>query len=188
MHSQHRLPLTFDVPRLQADLARIGPEEWVPHFNTGYYQGDWSGVSLRSVGGRPSQLYPDPTAAGAFADTELLARCPYVRQVLASLACPLDSARFLKLGPGASIREHRDFNLGFADGEVRLHIPVTTNPEVDFLFQGERIEMQPGETWFLDFNQKHAVVNRGATPRVHLVVDCHLNEWLRARFPPEWSA
>ncbi|HEY0548647.1 MAG TPA: GNAT family N-acetyltransferase, partial [Verrucomicrobiae bacterium] len=93
--SSVRLPLVFDAGRLQADLDRILSGEFVPHFNQRYYEGDWSAVPLRSVGGHADQIYPDPTATRDFADTPLLERCPYVREVLASLQVELQSVRFL---------------------------------------------------------------------------------------------
>ena len=70
-----KMPLQYDAARLQSDLARIVAEEYVPHFNKAYYEGDWSAVPLRSVGGHADRIYPDPTAKNDFADTPLLARC-----------------------------------------------------------------------------------------------------------------
>ena len=45
--------------------------------------------------------------------------------------------------------------------------------------------MKEGEAWYLNFNLKHSVVNRSAEDRVHLVIDCVLNDWLREFFPTE---
>jgi ribosomal protein S18 acetylase RimI-like enzyme len=174
-----KLPLQFDVGRLQADLARILTTEFIPHFNTAYYQGDWSAVPLRSIGGRTDQIYPDPTAKDSFADTPLLARCDYIREVLAMLRCPQQAVRFLRLKAGSVIKEHCDHELGFEDGEVRLHIPVITNPEVEFVLNQVRVIMNEGECWYLNVNRPHRVANRGAADRVHLVVDCVVNDWLR---------
>jgi ribosomal protein S18 acetylase RimI-like enzyme len=174
-----KLPFQFDAARLQADLARIVAEEYVPHFNTAYYQGDWSAVPLRSIGGRTDHIYPDPTARDAFADTPLLARCAYISEVLRTLHCPLHAVRFLRLKGGSVIKEHRDYELGFEDGEVRLHIPVVTNAEVEFVLNQVRVVLHEGECWYLNVNQPHRVANRGAMDRVHLVVDCVLNDWLR---------
>lgn len=179
MRSKARLPLTFDSHALRADAEGLAVDDWVPHFNTAYYEGDWSGVALRSVGGVARQLYPDPAAEAPFADTPLLARCPGVKRVLAAFPCPLLAVRFLRLGPGSAIREHRDYNLGFADGEVRIHVPVTTGPDVEFRLDGEPVDMAEGEAWYLDLNLPHAVVNRGSAPRVHLVLDCVVDGWLR---------
>lgn len=178
MKDSLKLPLQFDPARLQADLMKIVNEEFIPHFNTAYYQGDWSVVPFRSIGGRANQIYPDPTSTD-FKDTPLLARCPYVQEVVAAFPCPQLAVRFMRLKSGSSIREHRDHCLGFEDGEVRLHIPVTTNPEVEFMLNRVRVVMREGECWYLDLNLPHSVANHGATDRVHLVIDCVINDWLR---------
>ncbi len=180
MRSSARLPWRFDAERLRADVRGMKDEDWVPHFNTGYYEGDWSGAALRSVGGEAGRLYPDPTATGEYGDTPLLTRCPGAGTVLEAFRCPLLAVRYLRLGPGSRIREHRDYKLGFEDGEVRIHVPVATDPAVEFLLGGQRVEMAEGEAWYLDLNQPHAVSNRGTAPRIHLVIDCVVDEWLAA--------
>ncbi|MCP3137687.1 aspartyl/asparaginyl beta-hydroxylase domain-containing protein [Pyxidicoccus xibeiensis] len=177
-----RLPFRFDVAGLQADLASLPPGTWVPHFNKGYYEGDWSGVPLRSIGGMEGRIYPDPTGRESYADTPLLSRCPAFRAALAAFQCPIGSARLLKLAAGARIREHTDYNLGFDDGEVRLHIPIVTHPDLAFFLAGQRVVLQPGECWYLDFNLPHRVENPSDTDRVHLVLDCVVDDWLRAVF------
>ncbi|HEX6292354.1 MAG TPA: aspartyl/asparaginyl beta-hydroxylase domain-containing protein, partial [Herpetosiphonaceae bacterium] len=183
-----KLPFTFDPARLKADVDALLPDDWVPHFNTSYYEGDWSGAALRSVGGVARQLYPDPTAVEDFADTSILARCPYMQEVLATFECHLQSVRLLRLAARSSIREHKDFRLGFEDGEVRLHVPVYTNPDVAFFLDGERLDMREGECWYLNLNLRHRVENQSATDRVHLVIDCTVNDWLRSLFPQEMRA
>jgi hypothetical protein len=174
-----KLPFRFDTARLQGDLARMMTEEFVPHFNTAYYQGDWSAVPLRSIGGCSDHIYPDPTAKNAFADTPQLARCEYVPEALAMLRCPIQAVRFLRLKAGSVIKEHRDHELGFDDGEVRLHLPVITNPGVEFVLNQVRVIMNEGELWYLNVNQPHHVTNRSTTDRIHLVIDCVVNDWLR---------
>ena len=176
-----RLPIRLDADALEAEVAGLDDAAWVPHFNTAYYEGDWSGVALRSVGGRPAQIYPDPAADEPYADTDLLRRLPALRAALGRFECELLSARLLRLGPGARIREHTDYRLGYEDGELRVHAPITTNPGVEFLLEGRSIEMAPGEAWYLDLNRKHAVANRGSASRVHLVVDCVVSDWLTAQ-------
>jgi hypothetical protein len=178
-----QFPFHFDPIRLKAELERIQPEEWTPHFNTNIYEGEWSGVALRSIAGRTLQLYPDPTATGSFADTELLARCPYYQEVLATFHCPLTSVRLLKLKARSNIREHRDYKLGFEDGEMRVHVPVVTNPAIAFFVNGERVLMQEAETWYVNVNLPHRVENESDTDRIHLVIDCVVNEWLASFLP-----
>ncbi|WP_426730850.1 aspartyl/asparaginyl beta-hydroxylase domain-containing protein [Myxococcus faecalis] len=177
-----RLPLRFDVSRLQEELARVPSAAWVPHFNTRFYEGEWSGVPLRSVGGMEGRIYPDPTARQEYADTPLLGRHPAFREALAMFRCPIGSARLLKLAARANIREHTDYNLAFEDGEVRIHVPIVTHPEVRFVLSGQRVDMRPGECWYLNFNLPHRVDNSGDTDRVHLVLDCVVDDWLRDVF------
>lgn len=182
MPASLKLPLAFDAVGLQTDLRGILAGEFIPHFNKGCYEGDWSVAPLRSVGGRADHIYPDPMQTRNFADTPLLARCPSVRLVLAAFRCELQAVRFLRLKAGSVIKEHRDFQLGYEDGEARLHIPVLTNPSVEFILDGQRIVMNPGELWYCNFNLPHRVANKGQTDRVHLVLDCFLNGWLRGLF------
>jgi len=53
---------------------------------------------------------------------------------------------------------------------------VVTNREVAFHVDGRRVEMREGETWFVDIRFEHEVVNRGASDRVHLVIDMVRND------------
>ncbi|MEA2203824.1 MAG: hypothetical protein QOE77_600 [Blastocatellia bacterium] len=183
MTNSHRLSLDFDPLRLQSDLQLVKGEDWVPHFNTNYFEGEWSGVALRSTGGDAKQIYPDPHAKGGVVDTPILKQCPNFRQVLESFDCPIRSARLLKLSPGSSIKEHRDYDLGFADGEIRLHIPIATEARVSFFLAGKRVQMREGECWYLDFSLPHRIDHRGAADRIHLVLDCVINDWLLRFFP-----
>ena len=174
-----KLPLTFAVEDLQRDLQRLSPDDWTPHFNTQYYDGDWSGVALRAPADAHVALYPDPTAE-RYVDTESLARCPAVSAALSQFECETESVRFLRLGAGATIREHRDYKLSVDDGIARVHIPVKTSPHVSFYLNGKIVEMKEGEAWYLNFNLYHSVKNRGTEDRVHLVIDCIVNDWFRS--------
>lgn len=188
MITSFQLPLTFDPQLLKADLVGIAPTEWVSHFNQEYFDGEWSGIALRSIGGNPKQIYPDPHAEGTVANTPMLERCPNIRRVLESFGCPVKSARLLKLSPGSCIREHRDYELGFAEGEIRLHIPVATEANVAFFLAGKPVKMNEGECWYLDFSLPHRVEHRGVADRIHLVIDCVVNDWLLELFPPQDDA
>lgn len=180
MIDRHRLDLAFDPAALQADLAALSSEGWLPHFNRDYYDGDWSGLVLRGPASGGATLY---AAEGEMEDQPLLALCPAFREVMAAFRCPLRSVRLLRLGPGAIIREHRDYDLGVDRGEVRLHVPVRTNPDVAFHLNNRRVDMAEGEVWYLDLSRPHRVANRGETGRIHLVLDMVLDDWLWSRIP-----
>jgi hypothetical protein len=180
MPDRVRLPLVFDGPGLAKEALSAPREAWVSHFNTATYEGEWRGLALRSVGGAPDTIYPDPTATGDFANTPLLGRSPRLRRALERLECPLTSARLLALGPGATILEHRDYRLGHEDGEIRLHIPITTGTGVEFFLDNKAVAMSAGECWYLNLNLPHRASNHSSQVRIHLVVDCVVNPWVDA--------
>jgi hypothetical protein len=178
------LPLTFDPVRLAADMAAISGSGWIAHFVTQNYDGDWSVIPLRGPAGarHPVQMiYSDPTCP-AYEDTPMLASAPYLREVLDGFACPLQAVRLMRLSPGSTIKEHRDLDLAFEDGTVRLHIPVVTNDGVDFRLNGVRCPMAAGSAWYLRLSDPHSVANRGGSARVHMVIDATVNDWVRALF------
>jgi hypothetical protein len=175
------LPFSFSPERLRADLRQIAPGEWIPHFNKPIYEGEWSGVSLRSLKGLP-RLFPTAGDPEACVDTEVMERCPYFREVLATFRCPLTSVRLLKLKARSSIREHSDLKLGYEDGEVRLHVPIVTDPNVAFFVDGRRLPMEVGECWYVNVSLPHRVDNQSDVERVHLVIDCVVDDWLDAYF------
>ena len=177
---QLKLPLSFDPFPLQRDVEGLDSADWTDHFNKRDYEGHWAGVPLIGPAGETHpirQLHSDPGCT-EWAATEILGRCPALAQLLGALQCELHSARLLRLGAGARIIEHTDHCLAFEDGEVRLHVPITTGPEVEFTLAGRRVEMACGELWYLNVNQPHHVWNRGPQARTHLVVDCAVNDWL----------
>ncbi len=178
IHSR-RLTLPCDVARLHADLDAVLATQWIAHFNTGYYTGDWSGVPLRQQPGSAVPLYADPTRDD-FVDTDAMRRCTYVPELLAAVPATLQSVRFLRLAAGAAIREHRDFGLCAEEGAARLHIPVRTNPDVEFRVGHELLSMREGECWYVNFDLPHALANRGPSDRVHLVLDVVVDDAVRA--------
>ncbi|MGO9196784.1 MAG: aspartyl/asparaginyl beta-hydroxylase domain-containing protein [Acidimicrobiales bacterium] len=177
-----RLGLQFDPAPLAAEVEALPAGAWIPHFNKAVHEGEWSGVTLRGPDGDASRIYPDPTGTRPIRDTAMLSSCPATGQLLAGLRCPVVIARFLALGPGALIRPHQDEGLGFEAGTVRLHFPVVSAREVAFELAGSPVVMEPGECWYLDFRRTHAAANRSAQRRVHLVVDCTVDEWLTEVF------
>lgn len=179
-----RLPFAFDPARLLADLRGLAGHDWVPHFVRQNYAGDWAVLPLRGPAGATHpvmMIYSDP-ACTEFADTPLLAASPYFREVLAAFRCPLRAVRLMRLGPGSEIKEHRDLDLSFEEGTVRIHIPVATHPAVEFHLNEERVVLDAGSCWYLRLSDPHRVANRGDTDRVHLVIDAGVNDWLAGLF------
>lgn len=182
MIDRFKLDRAVEVAPLRDDLTRLACAGWTPHFNTGYYSGDWSGIVLRGPGGSSSSLYTGAPDA-AFEDTAAMSACPAIASFLDSLECPKQSVRLLRLTRGSTIREHSDYGLGAANGEVRLHIPLITHPDVEFYVSNHRVHMAAGEIWYLDLGNPHWVRNNSPVDRIHLVVDVVVNDWLRGQIP-----
>jgi hypothetical protein len=175
-----RLPFCFDARLLARDLQRLNTVDWIQHFVQQNYEGDWSVIPLRGKAGATHpimMIYSDPTCR-EFADTPMLAACPYYQEVLATLKAPLQAVRLMRLTAGSVIKEHSDHDLSFEDGTVRLHIPVATNPDVEFYLNRERVVLEAGSCWYLRLADPHSVANNGATDRVHIVIDAEANDWI----------
>ncbi len=180
MNDRLRLSLRFDAEAMRRDLRNLADDAWIAHFVKENYEGVWSVLPLRAPADaqHPVQtIYSDPSC-DVFTNTPLLSPCPYFQRVLDEFRCPLQAVRLLKLTPGSFIRPHSDHDLEPRYGTVRIHIPIRTNPDVDFRLNGEPVVMAEGECWYLRLSDTHSVANRGNTDRVHLVIDAIINPWL----------
>ncbi len=178
-----KLPFHLNIADLQAATKNLlSVYAGKPHLNTSQYTGHWDVIALRSPGGSIDNVAPDLMGAAGFADTALMMQMPAAQQFVSGLFCDIMAVRLLNLRVGAKIMPHRDFDLCFEHGEARLHIPIFTNPQVEFFIEEERITMNPGECWYINANLTHNVVNAGETDRVHLVIDCKVNDWLKNIF------
>jgi quercetin dioxygenase-like cupin family protein len=175
-----KLPLSFDAARLQAELDALLAPQWVEHFNTRDYDGGWRCLALRSADGQPRDI--GALSEANFLDTPALAQCPYFRTVIDAFECDKAAVRLMALEAGAVIKPHRDAATAFEHGLARLHVPVQTDPAVTFCIDGEDIHFSRGDTWYLNAGRTHAVHNRSARSRIHLVLDCRVNPWLRRLF------
>lgn len=169
------LPFRFDAGKLLADLVICELEHWKSHFNTNDYEGEWTGISLRSASGAADDIHT--IAPISFTDTPLLSNCPYFREILHQWKCEIEGVRLLALAPGSIIKEHRDPGLGYEHGRFRVHIPVVTDPNVLFVVDDCPLHMDNGECWYANFSLPHQVEHRGTTRRIHLVIDGVRNEW-----------
>jgi hypothetical protein len=176
-----RLPFALDPARLAADLANLG-ESWTAHYVRQNYAGDWGVIPLRAPTGETHpirMIYADPSHPD-YVDTPALEAAPYFRAVLASFQTTRFAARLMRLAPGSVIKEHTDVGLEFEEGVARVHVPVVTNPDVEFYLNGSRVVLAAGSCWYLRLADPHRVANFGTTDRVHLVIDLKVNGWLTA--------
>lgn len=179
-----KLPFAVDASRLAEDAERLVALPALPQPGP-HHKGEWMGIAFHSAGGAQS-------AAGSFPSLEPYQftreadQAPYLKQFLSSLPFPLEVARVLSLPAGGAIGTHVDFDTNFQFGLVRLHVPLQTNPDVEFLISGRYYQMQVGEVWYGDFSKPHQVANRGSEVRLHAVVDVEINDALLSLLPVEY--
>lgn len=176
-----KLPIAVPITNIQNEVSSI-TESWHPHLNTFDYQGNWEVLSLRSPGGASSTIIPDIIDGSVFMDTPLMEKCPSIKKITESLLCPIMAVRLLNLKSGAKIKPHKDNELAFEKGETRIHIAVFTNDGVEFYVEDNLVKMNEGECWYINANLKHSVVNNGNNDRIHLVIDCMVNDELKKIF------
>ena len=172
-----KFPIQLDKEKLKEDLQKVMNANWIGHYNTNDYSGDWSSVALMSSNGKSDNIYALNQGNEPIKSTEILDSCFYFKQILEEFKFDKTAARLLRLAIGAEVKPHSDHCLGYEDGCFRMHIPIITNPDVEFILDGERIIMNEGECWYIDANFTHSVANKGTEDRIHLVIDGTRNEW-----------
>ena len=177
-----KFPFAFDVEKLKMDVEKILNKNWINHYNTNDYSGKWNAISLLSQGGKSENITGFNTVSESVTYTEIINSCPYLKEIIDGFLFEKTTVRLLRLASGAIIKPHTDTELGYEDGCFRIHIPVITNPNVEFILDNQRLLMNEGECWYINANFTHSVVNNGREDRIHLVIDGIRNEWTDALF------
>jgi hypothetical protein len=174
--------LMFDPVALQNEFHLLKDDTWSDHYNKSHYEGDWTIIPLRAINGHIENIIATHNLPQglSYQDTVLLDKCPYIKSVIDSFSCEKTSVRLMRLHAGAIIKEHMDQDMNMEAGEARFHIPVQTNKDVAFFIQEDRIPMLAGECWYLNLSLPHRVQNAGKEDRIHLVMDCMVNDWVKS--------
>jgi hypothetical protein len=75
-----------------------------------------------------------------------------------------------RMAPGGVIHPHRDQNPA-AKWPHKIHVPLQTNDDVTFFVDGTGYHLAEGEAVEVNNMGLHAVENRGATDRIHLIFE-----------------
>ena len=75
-----------------------------------------------------------------------------------------------KLLVGAEIKPHRDKHPSFHCGH-RIHVPITTNPDVQFMIDDQPYHFKVGQAYELNNQKLHSVLNEGTEDRITFIFD-----------------
>lgn len=170
-----KLPFKFDAEKIAEEIAQFSDKDYYFIYNP-YVEVD----TLKSKHLIEPKIGEDDLPV--FLPNDALKKCPYLMQILETFKCDKETFRIHSLAAGAEIRPHRDVCCSFEHGKIRLHIPVKTNSDVLLQVNDQTIPMKPGECWYCNFDIKHEVHNNSTEDRVHLIMDCLVNEWVKDIF------
>ena len=86
-----KLPYSFDLAQLVADLAKVRKEEWISHFNTAAYENDWRCARCRGevfAGDPPAPEHEGEPCAPIHPLYEKLERLRLEQNLFATVARP----------------------------------------------------------------------------------------------------
>ncbi len=179
-----KLPLTFDISRLQDDLIIAQQYDFATH-PLEYHDGSWSVINLIYSGGETYYKHEGDKGFGSQPPekTEVLLKCPYFNEILDRMPGDIIMARLSAIPAGGRVLRHYDPVESADFGHYRLHIPIVTNNKVVFHLGFKREIWREGEIWYGDFTFPHSIKNKSDQTRIHLIVDIKESEAIKAWFP-----
>lgn len=173
-----RLALTFDAETLANEYEGIAERYTFSGHNEGT---GWHSTSLISSGGDYREIR---RLSGVYTKTVLLQEAPATEALLDSLPCEKKRVRYARLMPGYLLDWHYDAKEAVEFGLVRMHIPLIVNPDVRMQVSHVDCTFEPGEFWYADFSFPHRSYNGGKTPKVSIVLELVVNDYVRDLIGP----
>lgn len=171
-----KLPFSFDIEKLQQAVELVQEDEWMEHPNQRIVEGKWWVTSYSSLTG--DARFVVPAANRDYFETPLLERSPFIREILQTFQAKIEAVRLLKLDSGSKILEHQDETASVQDGFIRLHIPILSNDQVKLTVNSQVVSLELGQCYYLNSGLPNRLENLGHTPRVTLMIDCQINDWM----------
>jgi aspartyl/asparaginyl beta-hydroxylase (cupin superfamily) len=103
---------------------------------------------------------------------------PIIKELETMYDGKVGKALFINLPAGKEVLSHKDSG-DYLGMSRRIHIPIITNSDVDFIINNEAINMKYGECWEINNNKYHYVNNRSTQDRVHLLIDILPNSFFQ---------
>jgi len=167
---QATIPTPGDLDQIVREMHRLIETIPDPERNHACADGSWSDINLMlPQGDRSVQLTPEYAA------------CPALVALIDGLGGPTGACTLARIPPGDLLDWH--FDPVSADAEnVRLHLPIETDPAAVTDFCHERVHWPVGRLYYGDYGFPHRVFNTGTRDRLHLYFDVAASS-ARSRLP-----
>lgn len=160
---------------MQREVSNV-KDDWTNVYSD-YHTGGWQTLSLWNRSSEPTDTVIEDCEP---VETSLLQKMPATRAVLRGLGFRYMWVRLAKLQVNAFMHEHRDYQELRNVRRLRLHIPIITNPFSSIVIDHTRVHLALGYVWKLNPIHRHAASNFGKEPRIHIIMDCYVDETLEA--------
>jgi aspartyl/asparaginyl beta-hydroxylase (cupin superfamily) len=139
-----------------------------------YHDGGWSSIALVAANGemKEDRYLKDEK----YLETEAIKYAPTLKNLIDSIPLKKKRVRLLNLKAGKRIYPHIDTTDTIDKGGIRLHYPIITNEKVDFYICHEKLTWKEGFLYYGDFSFPHKLENKGLNDRIHLVIDCKIDD------------
>jgi len=150
--------------------------DWQEEYSE-YQSGGWHTISLMNKSGDARDVLITDTIGEP---TEVLKKLPATLEFLNLLGLSYMWVRLANMKPGACLWEHVDYAELTDRPRLRLHVPLTEERNAFLIIRGYKVHMNFGYLWKLDPRTNHAAVNFGVRDRIHMIIDCYVDEKLEA--------
>lgn len=104
--------------------------------------------------------------------------CPYIKEILSKITdinLGIYICDISLLEKNGKVGLHRDHDIRpYMNDEtkwIRLHIPIVTNPDIEFIMNNKRYDLKEGILYKLRTIYPHSVENKSNEDRYHLIID-----------------
>lgn len=91
----------------------------------------------------------------------LMARCTATR---------LGGVLITRIPPGGHVLPHSDSGWHPEYYDLKVYVPIISNPHVINRVEDEHVVMAPGDAWYFNNLKEHEVINGGETERITLII------------------
>lgn len=150
---------------------------------TDYQSSGWKTISLMNQSGQSEDVV---IGDGSAIETDIMSFLPTLKSYINFLPLHYMWVRLAKLEPNSFLWEHKDYTDLSDRKRLRFHLPISTNKSSLLILLGHQVHLGKGYLWKLDPQVAHGACNMGPSARIHLIIDCYVDDILENLLNEEW--